>query len=102
MKSNQTISIKAAILLGLFCIVILLVLNIGAFWHREPTVFYEPLILPLETIKGDIIVLQDGSHLLIDEDKRINSMRHNNGSVTVNATLHRSLLYLIIRGIAND
>lgn len=63
-------------------------------WQRETRVFYQP-ILPLETIRGDIVVLEDSFQLVIDEDKRINSIRYNNGTVTINTTVHRSLWQLI-------
>lgn len=65
-------------------------------WQRQPVVFYEPVFLPIETIKGDIIVLENGTHLVIDEDKRINSIEYNNDdSVTINSTVHCSLWQLM-------
>lgn len=85
-------------ILGSLLIVLILVVAINAWspWHRQPVIFYEPVILPLEVIRGDIIVLEDGAKLAIDEDKRINSISYDaSGIVTINATVKRSLWQLI-------
>lgn len=83
---------KRIILLGVI-VVVLLIVGLGEWspWHRQTTVFYEPLILPLEVLEGDIIVLQNGSHYFVDEDKRINAITYGKDSFTINATVHRSL-----------
>lgn len=78
-------------IIPLTLIIFFLALSIWEPWQRQPVVFYQPLILPLETIKGDIIILQDGSHIEIEADKRINTLRVEPGSVTINATVHKTL-----------
>jgi len=83
--------------IALSVILLAIIISIWTPWHRQPVVFYEPLILPREMIKGDIVVLENGSHIVIDEDKRINTIRHNNGSVTINATVHRNLWQLLTK-----
>ncbi len=60
-------------------------------FRRQPTVFYSPIIYPLETVKGDVIYFDDDSYIIIDKNKRINSIRRNPGSFTINATIHVSL-----------
>ena len=83
------------VLLGL-----VLVITALGFWgpqDRQPTVFYHPVVLPLETIEGDILFFEDGTCLVVDEDKRINTMQYQSGVVTVNATIHKSLWQILTK-----
>ncbi len=66
-------------------------------WERLPVVFYEPLILPIETIKSDIIVLDNGSHIIIDRNKCINTIEHSGQTVTVHSTIHINLFELLLK-----
>ncbi len=80
-------------LLIVFTLVV--VINAWSPWHRQPVVFYEPVIFPIEVISGDIIVLENGSSFVIDEDKRINSISYGTDTFTINATVKRSLWQLM-------
>lgn len=87
---------KMKILLGLLVVMALVViLNLLTPWQRQPVVFYEPIVLPIEVVEGDIIVLEDDSHIVMDEDKRINSIQYQFGMVTINATVHKNLWQIL-------
>lgn len=82
-------------LISLIILLAILALQWWTPWQRNPTVFYEPLILPLETVEGDVIVMLDGKHIVIREDQRINSMYYQNNTVSMNVTRHKSLWDII-------
>lgn len=72
-------------------------LQIEKPWQRQPTVFYTPLLLPIETKKGDVIYFSDGTYLIIDRDKRINAIDHEGKKVTINSTVHVSLWEILTK-----
>ncbi len=87
---------KEKVVLG-FLVTILIILGLQ-FWHpwqRQPEVFYAPLILPLETIKGDVIVLSDDYHIVIDRNKRINAIENSGEKVTIKSTIRMNLWELL-------
>ena len=85
-----------ALLISLIILLVILVLQWWQPWQRDPAVFYEPLILPIETIEGDIIVMADGKHIVIRDNQRINSMDYQNNTVSMNVTKHKSLWDIIM------
>ncbi len=55
-------------------------------WQREPLVLYLPLILPVETVKGDILVFENGDSIMIERNMLIYSLNNNNGVITLKGT----------------
>ncbi len=88
---------KTIICITTLVILLAFVLSSWPPWQRQPMVFYEPLFLPLGVIEGDIIALENGSYIVIDEDKRINSIAYRPGAVTMQVTVHRSLWQLLFK-----
>lgn len=80
-----------------FLVTMLVIIGLQAWhpWQRQPVVFYEPLILPIETIKGDVIMFSDGSYIVSDRNKRINALKHNGEKVVIKSTIHVSLWELL-------
>ncbi len=70
-------------------------------WQRLPVVLYEPLIYPVEVIKGDRIIFSDNKQLEIQHDMTINSMDYKDGAATLNSTRYLTLWELIGRTIKN-
>jgi len=84
-----------ALLISLIILLVILVFQWWSPWHRNPTVFYEPLMLPIETIEGDIIVMADDRYIVIRDNQRINSMDYQNNTVSMNVTKYKSLWDII-------
>lgn len=60
-------------------------------WERQPVVFYEPIIYPIEVLRGDIIVTPDGDQLVMQHNMRIKDIKYHNGSATINSTRYITL-----------
>jgi len=68
-------------------------------WQRHPTVFYDPFILPIEVICGDIIILYNGEYIVpIGHDMRIDSIEYKGGVAIIHSTQHMTLWELLVRG----
>ena len=96
MLTKNTFPLTTKIALG-FLVTALIIIGLQLWhpWQRQPIVFYEPLILPLETIKNDIIMLNNGNHIIIDRNKRINSIEYSGEKVVIKSTIHISLWELL-------
>lgn len=81
--------------LGILCLVVVLVNS--KIWQRQPVVFYEPIIYPIEVIEGDRIIFLDETQLVIQHDMEITAIEYHNGLATIKGT-RRINLWEYIRG----
>lgn len=96
MKRKRIMTTSFKVSLGiLITLVLFLGLQLWHPWQRQPIALYEPLILPIKVIKGDIIVLTNGGYITVEYNERINSIIHNGDYTTINATRHATLWELI-------
>ena len=78
------------------CILLFVGLQVWQPWLRQPVTFYEPLVLPLEAIKGDVIVLSNGNYIVIKCNKRINSIEYDGEKVVIKGTRYVNLWELLL------
>jgi len=67
-------------------------------WQRDPVVFYEPILYPIEVLEGDVIVTPSGSHLVIQQDMTLNMIVYNLDMATIKGTRHITLWEYLIGG----
>lgn len=96
MKNKRIITTPLKVMIGLLLVLILFLgLQLWHPWQRQSAVFYEPLMLPVEAIKGDTIVLSNSGCITIEHNEKINSITHNGDYISINATRHVTLWELI-------
>lgn len=79
----------------IFALLLVIILTQWQPWERQPVVFYEPIIYPLEVVRGDIIITSDANHLVMQHDMRINNIKYHNGCATINSTRYITLWELL-------
>lgn len=101
---KKSIKISGAILVGLALVLVLSsALSAWHPWQRQPMVFYyseafRPVFQNFEVVDGDIIVMEDGSHIVIEGNRTINSIECKGNETIVNSTRHISLWELLTGG----
>ncbi len=91
MKMDEPLLNKAGKMILVLVVIFITLIGLQVWhpWQRQPVVFYEPLIYPVEVITGDMIVASDNSgYILVPHNETINSIEHDGNKTTIKATRH--------------